>query len=194
MSSYSITNDKRMHVIGFAFAVSAIIYYCIDQYILTPYKPSDNPPLDMLFLILPITVLVIANILMRIFRPIIFLYCGIHNLSGIYKGFLKSSYTNFSIEIPLEVRIRQTLFKMDIDFDTGTSSSHNKSAHLECNNEDGEITYIYHNRGWDDNHIINSHTGTAVMRINNKKVSGRYYNDPRDRDTYGLFELEFYSR
>ena len=52
-----------------------------------------------------------------------------------------------------------------------------------------KITYTYVNDGSPEEVEIKIHRGTGILEIHDGKLTGRYYNDPRDRDTYGSFNL-----
>ena len=188
MSTYSIENDKRIQTVGLILAFSVIIYYCIDYYILTPYKPNDAL-FGIIFFFLPVTSFGIAWIITISLKPIIFKVCKIKDNSGIYEGFLKSSTPIEESENPIKITIKQTLFEMNIELTSKVSCSINNTAHVGSG-EKGKITYTYENEGSVENLDLKIHRGTCVITIFEGKLTGRYYNDPHDRGTFGSLELK----
>ena len=188
MSTYSIENDKRVRIVGFIIAFSVILYYFIDYYLFAPYKPEDNVLFDIIFFILPVTSLGIAWILTLLLKPLILKYCGVCNNTGVYEGCMKTSWDNFKTPIPVKITIEQTLFDMKISLKTETSCSVNNTAHVKCGTE-SKIIFTYMNEGSVDDLEIKIHRGTGELTVSGCKLTGRYYNDPRDRGTYGSLEL-----
>lgn len=188
MSTYSINKDRRVQVVGFIIAFSVILYYCIDYYFITPYKPEDSL-INILFFFLPVSSLAIAWVITLLLRPLIFRYCRICNVSGTYKGFLKTSWDDFGSEISAEIFIDQTLFEMNIELKTDNSRSINNTAHVECGKET-KITYTYTNEGSVDELGLSMHMGTGIISISSCELTGRYYNDLGNRMTRGSLELE----
>jgi hypothetical protein len=132
--------------------------------------------------------LAIAWVITQIFNPLIFKYCEICNVSGMYEGFLKTSWDDFESEIPAKIIINQTLFDMHITLETDNSQSENNTAHVECGKKT-EITYTYTNKGSVDELGLSMHMGTCMLSIFNGELSGRYYNDIGNRITRGSLKL-----
>lgn len=187
MSTYSIDDDKRIKSVGLLIAFSVIIYYCIDYYFISPNKP-EGTLFDIIFFLLPTSSLLIAWCLTFVFTPAILFFCKIENSSGEYEGFLETSWKGTEEKIPITMTIKQTLFQMEITLKTNTSRSINNTAHVGSG-EECEIIYTYINDGSLKNPDIKIHRGTSIMTVFNGKIEGRYYNDPRDRETYGSYEL-----
>ena len=193
MSAYSIDNDRRVKIVGCIMAFSVILYFSFYYYILNPYIPGDNIILEILFFFLPVSSVGIAYLISLFLKPIIFKYCGIRDNSGTYKGFLKTSWDGCNAEMQVKMIIEQKLFDLKILLITDKSKGENKTAHIEGGRAN-KITYTYVNDGSIEDLEIKIHRGTGILEINNGKLTGIYYNDPRDRSTYGHLELKKISK
>ena len=189
MSAYGVDKDRRIEIVGYIMALSVILYFSFYYYILNPYIPGDNFLLEILFFFLPVSSVGIAYLISLLLKPIIFKYCGIRDNSGIYEGFLKTSWDECNAEIQVRIIIEQKLFDLKILLMTDKSKGENNTAHIE-GGRTNKITYTYVNDGSIDDLEIKIHRGTGILEINNGKLTGRYYNDPRDRSTYGYLELK----
>ncbi len=121
---------------------------------------------------------------------------GIPIISGRYKGVLKSTYAeNSSHDIILE--IDQTLTQIEVYFYTEKSKSHSIVSGLFKNDQGAwSMYYIYENktRVMDDNSDMKDHEGVSVVDINERSLSGYYFNDLRNRGRCGNFNVEFVSK
>jgi len=113
------------------------------------------------------------------------------NLSGTYSGILKSNYSKVrNDEICAKIIINHKLNDMTIELLTEKSRSKASSIHIDNTNHSFEITYTYSNIGEGDNKTNKSHIGTAIVIIDKNTLTGDYYNNGRDRNTYGKIEME----
>lgn len=184
MSAYGVDNDRRIWALGEIIAFSMILCYCLNYYVLTPYVPGG--PFNILLFFLSVTLL--SSAIIFFFNPLIFRYCGIRNNSGIYKGSLRTSYDGCEKDISVTMDIKQTLFDMTIKLKSEKTSSKNNTAYVECG--ENRITYTYMNEGSSDTSDLKMHRGTCVIEISEEKLIGTYYNDLRNRVTFGSFELK----
>lgn len=193
VSAYGVDKDRRIEIVGYIMAFSVILYFSIYYYILNPYIPDDNILIEILFFFLPVSSIIIAYMILLLLKPIIFKCCGIHDNSGTYEGFLKTSWDGHNTEMQVKMIIEQKLFDLKILLMTDKSKGENKTAHIE-GGRTNKITYTYVNDGSIEDLEIKIHRGTGILEIDNGKLTGRYYNDPRDRGTYGHLELKKISK
>lgn len=188
MSPYSSDNDNRTRVYIILWSLSAIIAFTITYSINNLIQGTDIMVQFIVFMLslspMALCTLFIdclpQNCLLRL--------SGIHNLTGQYKGLLKSSHDNFEEEYPVKVIIRQTMKTMEITLITQNSESHNMSAFLSSTDGKYVLTYTYRNKG----SVVNSltqHDGTCTLSFDRNSVSGEYYTS-HDRKNYGSIIME----
>lgn len=188
MIAYSINNDKRTWVTGTIFIIFTIFYYWITNYLLIFFGLDGYQSLTLILSVLTTSSILITYGIISIFKRQIFTYCEINDVSGHYSGFLKTSWNNFETEIPAEITIEQTLFKINIRLET-TTSGENRTAHVEGGSTT-HIVFTYVNRGSTTDPNLKMHVGTGDITISNGKITGYYYNHPINRETYGIFDLD----
>ena len=192
MKHYSVTSEKRFSVIGIILAISVIIYFIFDYFVLDLIT-IDNPEWNIRWQLfrggLPISSGLLADVVGWLFRRLVFRLCNINYIAGTYKGCLKSSYDNFQKEIPATIEIKQTLLCICIKLKTESSCSYNMDANLQCECDDTFILYHYENKGDMNGKTLSRHYGNADLSINGDELNGSYYNDPRERQTYGKIEM-----
>jgi len=115
------------------------------------------------------------------------------NLSGDWKGFLKSNWENGKLEpIPTEVKISQSFLHIQVQIKTGESRSYSVNASFNIDEERGyqQLFYSYLNTpksGVRDRSEI--HYGTTLLSFkgfNIDSLDGEYWTD---RETTGEIEL-----
>jgi len=119
------------------------------------------------------------------------------NLSGIWKGYMKSNYKKDGIKIdpiPFEINIKQNFFNTQIKLKTKESSSRSLAASFDIDKERGlsRIIYTYENEPKIEvKERSNIHKGTVILDFGDefyiKKLEGKCYTD---RGTEGDMALE----
>lgn len=111
------------------------------------------------------------------------------NLSGKWKGHLKSNWKNKSLEpIQIEVDIKQTFFNIQIKIKTGESKSHSIGASFDIDKERGMQRLIYSYLNTPKSNVRDRseiHYGTTLLEFDGFKVDemeGEYWTD---RETTG---------
>lgn len=148
-----------------------------------------NPP-TTLFIILGIITLY-TEYLWKL--PLFNLIHSVPNINGRYKGIIESSY-NKDQKYHCYLEVSQTLTKINISLFTERSSSHSRTCSIVINNHNNwEIIYSYLNRPTTVNvdADMKTHSGLCCLEIFNKNLKGTYFNNPRDRASFGSMEFEF---
>ena len=114
----------------------------------------------------------------------------IPSLEGSWKGYLKSSYDNYTEEYPINCIIKQNSKIISIVLETEKSISYSVSANMDLNKINGvTLKYDYINiPKIEQNDLLNVHFGTNTFKMNGNKLEGEYYN--KQRDTSGKIILE----
>jgi len=109
---------------------------------------------------------------------------NVPDLNGIYKGYLKSSFDNFSKNYEFELKISQNFDNIEIflEMKADSSKSYSISAYLEKRNNETIVVYNYQNEPLDKTcPTLTEHKGTAILMfdLGNKSFRGSYYTDKR---------------
>lgn len=123
---------------------------------------------------------------------------GVQNLNGRYEGELMSTHTenneqNGTYKIAIE--IKQSLTSISVFLYTERSCSYSIIASIGSNSNDNyELMYIYQNQtsAMNTDADMRDHKGVAFLEIfeNGKKLTGSYFNNPRERGRYGIIKVE----
>jgi hypothetical protein len=112
------------------------------------------------------------------------------NLSGIWKGTLRSSYHNWEKELPAVLEIEQTWNKICIIGKFNDSSSFSYTTSIKVNNGGGvKILYSYKNdikTEWADS-PFSDHKGYASLSLSRdgNTLQGEYFNNPSNNRNHG---------
>lgn len=147
-------------------------------------------------LILFIFFLLFNHFLWRL--PLVNQLIGIPDINGRFVGELTSSHTindeqNGTYSVAIE--IKQTPVNISVNLYTERSCSYSLIADL-CINPNGnyELIYIYQNKtsAMALDADMRDHHGTALLEISldKKRISGNYFNNPRERGRYGKITIE----
>lgn len=125
---------------------------------------------------------------------------GIPNLNGRYEGDLTSTHTenneqNGTYKAVIEIKQSLTAINVFLYTEDKRSYSYSLMASLmQNNNYNYELTYIYQNQtsAMGDDSDMRDHRGAAFLEIfdQGKKLSGTYFNNPRERGRYGVINVE----
>lgn len=131
MHSYSIDNNERVTILSFFGVASVYIKNSINDFLVTNFGS----------IVAPLTALFIFSILFSIYNFVVWKWVArisflktTPNLSGIYKGVLKSSYDEYKVEHPAVVTVKQSWTKMLVTLQTEKSKSCSKTGSIESVN------------------------------------------------------------
>jgi len=122
----------------------------------------------------------------KIFRKIGFIKTP--DLNGKWKGYLKSSFDEHSVEIEATLKIFQDWTRIKIILTTEQSSSYSETASFVIETPEGKyLSYQYINEPKSDAvNTMSIHRGTARLLFNEKEntLNGEYYSG-RNRQNFG---------
>ena len=114
------------------------------------------------------------------------------NLAGKWTGIIKTTYKEQQMEIPLEVLITQTFFRVTVRLKTGESQSISNGAYFPTDT-DGKVTHLYYSYVNTPNQDVRNrsviHYGTTRLDFDEYPVTqlkGEYWTT---RQTIGKIEL-----
>ena len=105
---------------------------------------------------------------------------------GVNEGTLSNYKKGTTSHAKLE--IVQTFDKIQIYFIADNSKSCAINAKIENTNIHPELCYSYKNEGNGVDKNNKTHIGTAVLTFIEDKIDGFYYNNGKDRSTYGTIK------
>lgn len=183
LKEYSTQGNERNAVFGSLVIVYAILILSIN---IGMVKYIDNlGEYAIILSISSISPLPLAALTMR--SSFFMKLSKIPNISGIYEGHMRSSFSQYEDEIRTRFTIVQNIFKIDIKMETKTSTSHSLSADIDKKGNDVILTYIFQNEG-DITENLMKHGGVCVLSFENDKVEGEYYSSP-ERKRNGVIAL-----
>jgi hypothetical protein len=189
--NYSITNDKR-HKIYMGILIASVIVFILLEAILFNWLESiiNNQTIKILLILskTPVSIFGVYYLLRHILKEKLFKLCEIDDVSGKYDGKLKSNFENK--EIIASIKIEHKLDKINLVAITNESASKITSISLDKINGSTKLIYTYINEGGSTNENNKTHEGTAVIEICEGKLNGHYYNNGRDRKTFGSIEMQ----
>lgn len=149
------------------------------------------------YLNLPILGMAIYSLLFGLFDKYlwkfkIFRYLGVvnsENLSGKWKGYIKSSFDKFSKEISSELNITQTGTSIKIYGTFNQSKSCSVHENFGIDEIDGATSLFYfykNNLSYDATETMSKHEGAVKLTYSkeNDELTGYYYSG-RNRNNYG---------
>lgn len=115
------------------------------------------------------------------------------DLSGRWKGTLRTSHDDFRQEHPVQLTVTQSWSMIRMVLETSSSASHSVAAHVieSGGTEPYEIVYQYDNTPKAGVvSTMHGHRGTAHLRLSAdaSKLTGEYYTG-RDRQNHGSMEF-----
>ena len=182
MHKYSCDNDRRDFVNLVSLLTCAAAAYaltCAVDWLLG----GINIILDFLLFVASFGPLSLWVLFTDCFSSISLKLSGICNISGTYKGELKTNYDGFTKDHPITIEIRQKFLEMEIRFSTESSKSCSTTAYLRQNGDRVEVIYTYQNDGAVEEGL-NRHIGTCIITVEKGRIEGTYYTHP-DRKSYG---------
>lgn len=187
MHEYSINSDRKSIIAFLAIISSALAGWLNESLAATiPFQ-------------IPITFTLFFGILYWFFNAFAWKWFSIiiktPNLNGIWEGNLKSSYTQFTKELPASIEIVQTWTKICIKGKFNQSSSCSNMASIKLDESGIQIFYAYINETdpeFSTDTMVN-HSGYATfnMDLKNKIATGTYFNNPSSRNqNHGKLSLK----
>ena len=186
--SYTISNDKRRTLNNILFLFCCLIYTILEIFVFSKFiiiNETWNTIWVIIQCVLGLSPALFYIIFKCVFNKAFMMICRIKNLTGIYEGTLKSVWKKKVSDIPITIEIKHSLEKITIKLTTSQSHSYAKNIGISTENNVMEITYNYENLGnaTDKNNKI--HIGTCILSVNDKNIKGFYFNNGRDRESYG---------
>ena len=186
--SYTISNDKRRTLNNVLFLFCCLIYAILEIFVFSKFIITNetwNTIWVIVQCILGLSPALFYIISKWAFNRVFMMICGIKNLTGTYEGILKSVWKNKVSDIPITIEIKHSLEKLTIKLATSQSYSYAKNIGISTENNVVEITYNYENLGnpVDKNNKI--HIGTCMLSVDDTNIKGFYFNNGRDRESYG---------
>ena len=123
---------------------------------------------------------------------------GIPNINGRYEGEGESSYQD-GFKYPVIIEVHQTLLNTLVCLYTERSGSHSVMSAMGQNERRNQyLSYSYKNapKTVTDDRDMRPHDGFACLEIfdNGDRLEGFYFNDPRERESFGKLVLKRVSR
>ncbi len=123
---------------------------------------------------------------------------GIPNINGRYEGEGESSYGD-GFKYPMVVEVHQTLLDTLVCLYTERSGSHSVMSAMGQNERRNQyLSYSYKNapKTVTDDRDMRPHDGFACLEIfaKGERLEGSYFNDPRERSSFGKLALKRVSR
>lgn len=117
-------------------------------------------------------------------------------LEGRWEGHIKSSYSEYDEEHKIALEIFQTLNNVVIHYYDENAHSYSLMAGFASEHEGGPVKLyaIYRNVPHrSDYEGLNMHNGAMELTVRPQveEISGVYYNNPRERDTYGQILVNY---
>lgn len=187
---YSVTEDKRNTIECILYLISCILCVALEVFLLSKIS-FKNPTLNTLWLLLQCAVTVspvfIVWLIKKVLCNLLLKICNIKNLSGTYNVEIQSNYKKGTTS-HAKLEIVQTFDKIQICFIADNSKSCAINAKIENTNIHPELCYSYKNEGNGVDKNNKMHIGTAVITFIDDKIDGFYYNNGKDRSTYGTIK------
>lgn len=121
------------------------------------------------------------------------------SISGRWTGFIKSSYSNHSVEHPIVLEIWQTYSSIHVwYFDENAVTSTLLAGFERLESESlFRLLVVYSNRPVrTDQRSLQAHVGVMDLNVSlsSRTLYGTYFNNPRERRTYGELRAVWQSR
>lgn len=187
---YSVTNDKRNNVECVLYLVSCIICAVLEIFIFSKIIFED-PTINILWIIFQCAVTIspvfIVWLIKKALNGMLLKICGIQNLSGMYSVEIQSNYKK-GTTVHAKIEIQQSFDEIKICFISDNSKSCAINARLDNTGIHNVLFYLYTNEGNGADKNNKTHVGTAVLTFLENKIDGYYYNNGKDRSTYGTIK------
>ncbi|WP_407728489.1 hypothetical protein ACJMCD_28620 (plasmid) [Priestia megaterium] len=116
------------------------------------------------------------------------------NLNGVWVGSFQSSYHKWEKDFPAKIEIKQTWTHICIKGTFNDSTSESNTASLKVNSGGIKLFYSYYNdtNPESSDSSFTNHRGYASFEfiLKEKKVQGRYFNDPANNKNHGKIKLK----
>ena len=187
---YSITNDKRNLIECSLYLISCVICAAIEIFILSKIIFNDQV-LQTFWVILQcaitISPVLFVYLIKKLACNLLLKFSGIENISGIYDVEIKSNYKGGTTS-HAKMEIKQTFDEIKICFISDQSKSYAINAKIDNQGINPILYYSYLNEGNGIDKNNKTHIGTAIITFIDRKIDGYYYNNGKDRQTYGTIK------
>ena len=187
---YSVANDKRNSVECVLYLIACVLCVALELFVLSKIT-FENPFINVLWVMLQcaltISPVFIVWVIKKIFSTLLLKICGIKNLTGIYNVEIQSNYKKGTIS-HAKIEIQHSFDEIKIYFFADNSKSCAINARLDNSGIHNVLYYSYTNEGNGVDKNNKMHIGTAVLTFINNNIDGYYYNNGKDRQTYGTIK------
>lgn len=185
--NYSVTNDKRKDVECVLYLIACLVCAILEIFVFAKIVIA-NKTWDFIFtifkIIFSLSPVFLVWLLKKCFKNALLSFAGVPLLEGYYEVQLDSNYNGGTRSVAT-VEIKQSFDSILLYFRTDKSTSTPNSCHIDNSKNYCELIYTYHNNGDGADENNKTHMGTAVLTFINGKIEGFYYNNGKDRKTYG---------
>ena len=185
--NYSVTNDKRKGVECVLYIIACLICAIFEIFVFAKIVIT-NEAWNMVFTIFkivfslsPVGLVWIAKKCLK--KQLLYL-AGVPVIEGTHDVELHSNYQD-GLVLNAKIEIKQTFDSILLYFKTDKSESSPDSFHIDNAKSYSKLIYTYHNDGDGADENNKTHMGTAILTFVNGKIEGFYYNNGKDRQTYG---------
>ena len=185
--NYSVTNDKRKGVECVLYIIACLVCAILEIFVFAKIVIT-NEAWNMVFTIFkivfslsPVGLVWIAKKCLK--KQLLYL-AGVPIIEGTHDVELHSNYQD-GLVLNAKIEKKQTFDSILLYFKTDKSESTPDSCHIDNAKKYSKLIYTYHNDGDGADKDNKTHMGTAVLTFINGKIKGFYYNNGKDRQTYG---------
>ena len=185
--NYSVTNDKRRKIECILYVVACLICAILEVFVFAKIMIPDetwNMVFTIFKIVFSLSPVVLVWIAKKCLKKLLLRLAGVPILEGIYDVELHSNYQEGLI-LNAKIEIEQTFDSILLYFKTDKSQSTPDSCHIDNAKNYSKLIYTYHNDGDGSDEDNKTHMGTAVLTFIDGKIEGIYYNNAKDRKTYG---------
>jgi len=187
---YSVTNDKRNSIECFLYLIACLICASLEIFVFSKIT-FKNQTINVLWIIfqcaLTISPFFIVWLIKILCKNFLLKICCIQNLSGTYNVEIQSNYKKGTIS-HAQIIIKQSFDEINISFIADNSKSYLINVGLDNKQIYNVLHYSYTNDGNGIDKHNNKHIGTAILTFIDNKIDGYYYNNGKDRQTYGTIK------
>ena len=185
--NYSVTNDKRKTVECALYLIACLICAIIEIFIFAKIAithPAWNTIFTIFKIVFSLSPVGLVWLAKKCFKKQLLYLAGVPIIEGNHDVKLYSNYQE-GLVLNAKIEIKQTFDSILLYFKTDKSESAPDSCHIDNAKNYSKLIYTYHNDGDGSDENNKTHMGTAVLTFINGKIDGYYYNNGKDRKTYG---------
>lgn len=185
--NYSVTNDKRKGVECVLYIIACLFCAILEIFVFAKIVISNgvwNTIFTIFKVVFSLSPVGLVWIVKKCFKKQLLYLAGVPVIEGTHNLKLHSNYQE-GLVLNARIEIKQTFDSILLYFKTDKSESTPDSCHIDNAKNYSKLIYTYHNDGDGADKDNKTHMGTAVLTFINGKIEGFYYNNGKDRQTYG---------